>query len=161
MCDLITKFYSEILTSLCKQISGGVYKYYSNCCTLNPWLHISFNLQPPPDFKPPYTMTIPSFPENGWYYGQLRERQGVFCCQYVQFQYSRKLTSASKNLPTSLCTSDTVHLQEFYCLKCFLISPVPRLSLLRGGEHKLGTHAHWRTSIFKTAPVFFFGSIWL
>ena len=60
--------------------------------------------QPPPDFKPP------TLNPNGWYSGQLREKQGVFSSQYVQFQYSRKLISNSKNLPTYLCTSDVLDL---------------------------------------------------
>ena len=68
--------------------------------------------QPPPEFQPPIFGYLSDGPVhyNGWYYGQLRERQGVFASEYVQFRYSCKLMSNSKNLPTSLCTSDTVHL---------------------------------------------------
>ena len=53
--------------------------------------------QPPPDFQPP--VNILNKPFNGWYHGKLREKQGVFSSQYVEFQYSRELISNSKNLP--------------------------------------------------------------
>ena len=55
--------------------------------------------QPPLDFQPP---TFLGNPTNGWYHGQLREKQGVFSSQYVQFRYSRKLTDQF------VCASDTV-----------------------------------------------------
>ena len=76
--------------------------FYVHVCPLIP-------TQPPSDFKPPAAIVFGQ-PDNGWYHGQLRETEGVFNSQYVQFRYSCKLISNSKNLPTSLCTSDTVHL---------------------------------------------------
>ena len=110
--DFITKCYWDILTSLCKQqwyvhVSFQLLDAQSMTFHTCPLTHI----QPPPDFKPPTVLSLSGIVSlNGWYHGKLREKQGVFSSEYVQFRYSCKLISNSKNLPTSLCTSDTVHL---------------------------------------------------
>ena len=96
---ITTKCYWEILASLFNHSSGGVDMCHSNYCTLNPQLptRLLTLTQPPPDFHPPAYFFGPT---NGWYHGQVREKQGVFSCLYVQFRYSRKLISNSKLLPT-------------------------------------------------------------
>ena len=76
--------------------------------------------QPPPDFLPPF-LPVAISPENGWYHGQLREKQGVFNSQYVQFRYSRKLISISQNLPTSLCSGDRMHLLSVNMQCCAVV----------------------------------------
>ena len=101
--------YWGILTSLCKRSSDGMdmYMYHSNYCTLNLQLSTCplIPTQPPQDFQPPTVLSYGLHPTNGWYHGQLREKQGVFSSQYVQFQYSRKLTEFTDQF---LCASDTV-----------------------------------------------------
>ena len=101
--------YWGILTSLCKRSSDSMdmYMYHSNYCTLNLQLS-TCPTQPPQDFQPPilgYSLYDDPIYANGWYHGQLREKQGVFSSQYVQFQYSRKLTEFTDQF---LCASDTV-----------------------------------------------------
>ena len=102
--------YSGILTSLCKHSSDSMdmYMYHSNYSTLNLQLSMCplIPTQPPQDFQPPflgYSLSDDPIYPNGWYHGQLREKQGVFSSLYVQFRYSRML-------PTCQCTSNTIHL---------------------------------------------------